>query len=218
MVRNGNFEVNILTATDSQSDKPSWIVASEYDGHDVHTYVQGSYSKKYIPVPKSRDQDGFTIPTAFAVQFRLHGPLSPTSMQGADYIVFRILHDDKKIGSGCIKRRDWERGYRYSVRKSYRRHWMEDDGCWVRLNWHLEEGLHGQLRVEVWRQQDSQYRTGSWDEPLDMPTLTNGNEEYTDYSHPAVRLDFSEPTVRFTKRVDDLPIANFVFEYRTEGS
>lgn len=221
MVRIGKFEVNVLTCVEGRVRHRDWSPAKEYKSPNCDTYEQGYYASKYIVAPQATDSEGNTVPTAFAVQFKLHGPLSEDFMDGAELIVFRIYHDDKKIGSSHIKRKDWERSLTYTVRKSSRRFWLQDEGGWVSLNWHLDEGLHGQLRIEVWRQIESHSYSGSWDAGLDIPSTSHEGADYIDYFDPAVGVPSKETRVRFTKRLNGDPCAQpdakFVFEYRTEG-
>lgn len=219
MVRIGKFEVSVLTSIDSQVRNSEWVPAQEHTAQNVDTYQQGNYSVRYIAAPSAADSEGNRVPTAFAIHFKLHGPLSQSFMRGADIIVFRVFHDNKRIGSSHVKRKDWERGVTYSVRKSSRRYWLEDEGRWLRMKWHFDEGLHGTLKIQVWRQIESQPHSGAWDAALDLPTKSYGDEEYIDYHNPVIGTVSSNTRVRFTQRApdSDIPEAEFVFEYRPEG-
>ena len=219
----GKFEVNILlpvTQPGRVSHKePEWEKAQEYIALDSGTYEEGDvYSKKYIAVPVENDEYSSLTDTYFAIDFKTSGPIVRPEAQRNDYIVFRVYHDDKKIGSAHVKREMWKRRLTYRVRKKGRRHWVEGRNQWVEQRWCFDQGSHGSLRIEVWWERDGVACDGAWNKPYTLPTKWNEFSEYVNLEDPTINTRPLIPRVRHARKVDDIPIAEFVFEYRSEGT
>jgi len=153
----------------------------------------------------------------FAIDFKVHCGFNFIDGDDAEYIVFRTYLDDVKIGSAFVKRARWERSGTYRVRKKGRRYWVDELQSWVQKPWEFESGLHGTLRIEVWRERGRPESSGSWDHPDFF-----GEGNIYDSGNAIALNDFDGglpklPRVRHTRKVDLWPMATFVYEYRSEG-
>lgn len=216
----GYFEVQILQPTYDKDhlgqNQTTWTPMQEYDppgssyrqtpGSDLETQA-------YIGIPDIHRllyDPGWPGPL-FAIDFRTKCGFKFDS-SNAKYLVYRVYLDDVKIGSSFVKRDRWERSGSYRVRKTGRRFYSIETDTWTRRPWAIDSGIHGTIRVEVWRQTDKAADIGSCYYP-----------EMEDPSLGALFVDLTgedegvNTRVRHTAKVDACPLATFNFEYRSEG-
>lgn len=217
-----SFEVTVLTpcrgsaSSESVSSKRGWAVVDEHKKTHVkpHLRDRADFRQRYIAAPPPTDQ----VLGEFAIDFKAHCGFTFADNDGTEFLVFRTFLDGEKIGSGHVKRQRWERSGTYRVRKKSRRYWLAEHSRWVEQKWHFDHGLHGTLKIEVWRQRRRRIPShGSWDHPANLPVAHNEFGEYIDLTHPSVELNPKLPQVRHTEKIDPHPLATFVFEYRSEG-
>lgn len=220
-----NFGITILTddpalSASRTTSESRWTKLQEYQppGSDVH---DSSYStcRRYIGVPPVRYLDGTDhFSHEFVIDYKVKcGFVFPDQQDtGTDHIVFRTYLDDEKIGSAAVKRQRWERSGTYRVRKQGKRYRVENEQRWIRQKWLFDPGLHGTIRVEVWRERNKPTVMHDWG----LIDLTRDDDfvipqaDVWEISHePCVK----QPRVKHTEKVDLLPIATFEFEYRSTG-
>ncbi len=224
MVILGNFEVTILLPRHETSDvmagasTTTWQPITEHDPPYLTTADQGpsTSSQKYIgitPTINLEQQHHYE----FAIDFKVHCGFTFLDGDDVEYLVFRTYLDNIKIGSAFVKRERWERSGTYRVRKKGRRYWVDELQSWVQKPWELESGLHGTLKIEVWRERSGRASSGSWDHPDFF-----GEGNIYDSGNAITLNDFNGglpkmPRVRHTRKVDLWPMATFVYEYRSHG-
>lgn len=223
----GNFEVTISSPKYSTLPnghiRTDWVPIPEFDppGSKSPT-LDSTDCHKYIGISSPEEPTSEELPEAengpgpaFAIDFKTHCGFNFVDTDEAEYIVFRTYLDDNKIGSAFIRRERWERAGTYRVRKTGRRFWVCEMQSWVHRNWTFDRGLHGTIKIELWRQCNRQPAPGSWNFPyLDGDGIDNAN--YIDLNSPILN---TKPTrIRHTAKVDGWPLATFVFEYRSEGN
>lgn len=219
-----NFEVTILSPQyriSNPLDGTSTTIWQPINEHDpLHLkdtdQTLSSSSQKYIGITptNSLDQDHHY---EFAIDFKAHCGFNFIDGDAAEYIVFRTYLDDVKIGSAFVKRERWERSGTYRVRKKGRRYWVDELQSWVQKPWEFDSGLHGTLKIEVWRECSRPASSGSWDHPDFF-----GEGNIYDSGNAIALNEFDGglpkmPRVRHTKKVDLWPMATFVYDYRSEG-
>jgi len=219
MVTQSNFEVTILSLQRHNSDGMStttWQPIIEHNPPYSNPTRQDQSVQKYIGIATTtylERQHHYE----FAIDFKVHCGFTFIDGDDTEYLVFRTYLDDLKIGSAFVKRERWERSGTYRVRKKGRRFWVDELQAWVQKPWEFDSGLHGTLKVEVWRETDRPASSGSWDHP---DFFSEGN--IYDSGNAVVLSEFDQglpklPRVRHTRKVDMWPMATFVYEYRSEG-
>lgn len=215
------FEVTILTPDDFDRNvnptRARWEVVEEYSNPHLDKSQSNDRCTRHIAAWTTVDPLlGHYVPTQFAVDFKITGGFQFADSDETEFLVFRVYHDDRKIGSGHIKCEQWERPGTFRVRKKGRRFWLEPEQKWIEEKWIFDEGLHGTIRVEIWRHKTDFAKPGTWNNP-DLPTETNQFGTFIDLTNDALNLDPGRTRVRFAKRIDPNPLATFVFEYRSKG-
>ncbi|KAK5075630.1 hypothetical protein LTR70_009078 [Exophiala xenobiotica] len=222
MVTQSNFEVTVLSPQQSNWGGISttiWQPIIEYDPPYSNPTDQDPsvVSQKYIGIAAVIDLEQ-QHHYEFAVDFKVHCGFTFIDGDEAEYIVFRTYLDNIKIGSAFIKRERWERSGTYRVRKKGRRYWVDELQGWVQKPWEFDSGLHGTLKIEVWRESGRPASSGSWDHPDFF-----GEGNIYDSGNAVTLSEFDGglpklPRVRHTKKVDMWPMATFLYEYRSEGA
>ena len=217
MVIHSNFEATILSRHPSVSTT-TWQPMIERDPPYLEPDEQDQPPtiRKYIGIRPVIDVDG-EHHYEFAIDYKIHCGFNFLDGDDAQYIVFRTYLDNVKIGSAFVKRERWEKSGTYRVRKNGRRYWMDELQSWVQKPWEFQSGLHGTLRIEVWREGDRPASSGSWDHPDFF-----GEGNIYDSGNALVLSEFDGglpklPRVRHTKKVDMWPMMTFLYEYRSEG-
>lgn len=216
------YEVTILTPSDDTGDgsktagKQSWKPVDEYVGAKGKGSSTTDSCTRHIAAYTTVDQlFGHSVPQQFAIDFKVTGGFQFADAGDTEMLVFRVYHDDSRIGSGHIKREKWERPGSFRVRKRGRRIWLETEQWWVMENWSFDEGLHGTIKVEVWRE-----RYGLAKSKARQPNLPIGMDDLDPafyLSSNALDFNPSRTRVRYTEKIDDKPLATFLFEYRSQG-
>lgn len=220
-----NFEVTILTVSQPRPNlgnnlETTWAGVKEYEppGADVQKSCFNT-CRKYIGVPPLRTLDSTDrVSTEFVIDYKIKCGFSFADQNdtGVEYIVFRTYLDDDKIGSASVKRSRWERSGTYRIRKQGKRYRVENDQSWIRQRWMFDPGLHGTIKVEVWRERTKIPIINDWGF-IDLTReddLVVGQE---DLSAIAYEANAKRPRVKHLVKLDLLPIATFEFEYRSEG-
>lgn len=217
-----NFEVTILVpdrADHETGSRCNWTLVSEYNtlNPSLVATSTSSYCQKYIGIaPKVDPFLGHQLPCEFAVDFKIHCGFTFVDNDETEFLVFRTFLDDNKIGSGFVKRERWQRSGSYRVRKKGRRFWVPEEFRWIEQKWHFDQGLHGTIRVEVWRERVKPPCSGSWNHP-GLPAGANEFGDFIDLTDDSINVYPKLPRVRHTSKIDEQPIAIFSFEYRSEG-
>ena len=221
----GNFEVIFLRPTQpfylpsGTLQSSSWEVVAEHNAPDEkYNRPDSVYCQRYIPAYPAPDST-LEVPrvSQFGFDFKCNCGFEFADGDETEFLVFRVYHDDHKIGSGFLRRSTWERPGTYRVRKTARRFWLEDKQRWVESKWHFDEGLHGTIKVELWRERQKPPSSGTWNHP-DLPVEANEFGEYIDLTKDYINLNPRKPRVRHTSKIDPFPMATFVFEYRPENT
>lgn len=221
MVTQSNFEVTILSPQQRNSggiSTTTWQPIIEHDPPYSNPTDQDPSSalQKYIGIAAVIDLEQ-QHHYEFAIDFKVHCGFTFIDGDDVEYIVFRTYLDNIKIGSAFIKRERWERSGTYRVRKKGRRYWVDELQGWVQKPWEFDSGLHGTLKIEVWRERGRPASSGSWDHPGFF-----GEGNIYDSGNAVMLSEFDGglpklPRVRHTRKVDMWPMATFVYEYRSEG-
>ena len=213
-----NFEVTILAPKHNVTNgmlMTTWEPISEHDPPYLDDAQKGrqDFCQKYVGVVSSTDTCTLEPSYEFAIDFKVYCGFTFTTCEDADteFIVFRAYLDGEKIGTAHVKRKRWERSGTYRVRKKSRRFWVEEAGSWIESKWGFDPGLHGTLKIEVWKQGERAASSGSWDHP-----------DWSSDANWAFVSDFDggmpkPPRVRHTTKVGMAPMATFVYEYRSHG-
>lgn len=213
-----NFEVTVLTPKQHVVNgilTTKWEPINEHKAPSIEVSQRdrNDLCQRYIGVASSAESPPNKSYSEFAIDFKVHCgfTLEDTEAVQTEFLVFRVYLDGEKIGSAHVKRARWERSGTYRVRKKSRRFWAEEAGSWIESMWAFEEGSHGTLKVEVWRQRERLASSGSWDHP-----------DWFSDARWTFMSDFcgetaKEPTVRHTEKIGTAPLATFVFEYRSYG-
>lgn len=220
MVIQSNFEVTISSLQRHNSDGMStttWQPIVEHNPPYSNPTGQDQSVQKYIGIATTTDLER-QHHYEFAIDFKVHCGFTFIDGDDTEYLVFRTYLDDIKIGSAFVKRERWERSGTYRVRKKGRRFWVDELQGWVHKPWAFDSGLHGMLKVEVWRETDRPASSGSWDHP---DFFSEGN--IYDSGNAVVLSEVDGglpklPRVRHTRKVDMWPMATFVYEYRSEDT
>lgn len=216
------YEVTILTsdniaANDAQKTKISWKPVAEYVAMEEEQSMTPNKCTRHITAYSIVDPlFGHLVPQQFAIDLRITGGFAFADDDSTELLVFRIYHDGRKIGSGYVPREKWERPGTFRVRKKGRRFWLEAQQWWVMERWSFDDGLHGTIKVVVWRERYDYAQAGTWNNP----ELPDGMEDIElSFYLNSNALDFNPgPTrVRHARKIDAKPLATFLFEYRSQG-
>lgn len=220
-----NFEVDILTISRSRPGpgntlETTWARVKEHEPPGGDTQKSSfNTCRKYIGIPPIRMLDANDrVNTEFIIDYKVKCGFTFADQNDTEveYLVFRTYLDDEKIGSASVKQSRWERSGTYRIRKQGRRYRVENDHRWIRQRWIFDPGLHGTIKVEVWRERTKIPVVNGWgfidltkDDDLvvgqeDLPTI-------------AYEPNAKRPRVKHLVKLDLLPIATFEFEYRSEG-
>lgn len=220
-----NFEVDILTINQSRPGpgnalETTWAQVREHEPPGVDT-LKSSFNtcRKYIGIPPIRMLDANDrVNTEFVIDYKVKCGFSFADQNdtGVEYIVFRTYLDGEKIGSASVKRSRWERSGTYRIRKQGKRYRVENDHRWIRQRWMFDPGLHGTIKVEVWRERTKIPVVSDWDF-IDLTMDDNLVVGQEDLPTIVYEPNAKRPRVRHLVKLDLLPIATFEFEYRSEG-
>ncbi|KAK5096766.1 hypothetical protein LTS08_007256 [Lithohypha guttulata] len=219
------YEVNVLTLTDitkkkyREATRTRWEALPEYEIPGPRPkQTKADCCQRYISAQSTIDPSfGHDILTEFAVDFKVRCGFTFADNDGTEFLVFRTYLDDNKIGSAFVKRERWERSGTYRVRKRSRRYWLAVQQKWIEQNWTFDSGLHGTLRIEVWRERTRAPAIGSWNNP-DLPTDNNEFGDFIDLADETISLKTKGARVRHASRIDPRPMATFEFEYRSQDT
>lgn len=221
-----NFEVTVLTLDRLTSERkttttgPRWAEVEEYNPPGSDTQ-QPSFNtcRRYIGVHPSWKLDtADRVSTEFVIDYKVRcGFEFPDQHDTAvEYIVFRTYLDKEKIGAASVNRKRWERSGTYRQRKQGKRYKVEHEHRWIRQKWMFDPGLHGTIKVEVWRERTRLPPLGEWG-LIDLTgddDLVVGRRDLISIAHEP---NAKRPRVRNMVKVDLLPLATFEFEYRSAG-
>lgn len=220
-----NFEVTILTLGWSSPNSRTtcervWkgIVEHSPPGSEIQ---KSSYNtcRRYIGVPPLQNLEQVDrVSTEFVIDYKVRcGFVFPDQHDtGVEYIVFRTYLDDEKIGSAKVDRKRWEQSGTYRVRKQGKRYRVENEQRWIRQRWMFDPGLHGTIKVEIWRERTKIPAIDIWG----FIDLTGDDDVVVgqqDLSTIAYESNAKRPRIKHTTKLDLLPIATFEFEYRSTG-
>lgn len=223
-----NFEVTVLSLDRSYpyqkrpSTDPRWVEVEEYNPPGSETQ-QPAYNtcRRYIGVPPLQNLDSAErVSTEFVIDYKVRcGFTFPDQRDtGVEYIVFRTYLDDEKIGAASVNRKRWERSGTYRQRKQGRRYKVEYEDRWIRQRWMFDPGLHGTIKIEVWRERTKipVMQPNEWG----LIDLTGDDElvvRQWELSEIAHETGVKRPRVKNMVKVDLVPLATFEFEYRSSS-
>lgn len=221
-----NFGVTVLTLDGSTSDEPitssepRWVGVEEYEAPGSENQQPAfNTCRRYIAVPAIEENVSRSrSSTEFAIDYKIRcGFVFPDQRDtDSEYIVFRTYLDDEKIGGASVHRRRWEKSGTYRQRKYGRRHRVENEHRWIRQRWMFDPGLHGTIKVEVWRERKripAAHGLGFVDLTGDDDLVIAQSDLQSIVHEPYAK----RPRVRSMVKVDLIPLATFEFEYRSSG-
>lgn len=218
----GNFEVTVLSIHPSKQNQDGslefgWSQVQEHQPPGSESRESSSHScRRYIGVPAAQTLSlGDRLSTEFAIDYKVRCGFTFADQQemGAEYIVFRTYLDGERIGSASVKRERWERSGTYRIRKQGKRYRLENEHRWIRQRWVLDPGLHGTIKVEVWRESAKIDIWGC----VDFTPSVDPVVGYEDLTNTSYEMNAKRPRIKNLEKLDLFPIATFEFEYRSHG-